>query len=281
MSNFMILLAIIALIAFYIIYLFNSVITLRNRTHEAWSDIDVQLKRRYDLIPNLVESVRGYAKHEEGVFTKVTQARASAMSAQGAGQQAQAENMLKDALKSLFAVVESYPELKANTNFLKLQEDLKDTENKIEASRRFYNGNVRDFNTLIQKFPNNMIAGQLGFKQFEFFDIADAAQRENVKVDFNQAPQTATPPNSAPPTPQVETPAPAAPAAPTPAVAPAPTAEAPAPAVSTPPPVTSAPETPTPAPTPAPTEAPKADAPVAPTETAPATAPKDDSKPAA
>lgn len=180
----MILLFVVAAIAFYVIFLYNSVITLKNRTQEAWSDIDVQLKRRYNLIPNLVETVKGYAKHEEGVFTKVTEARAKAMSAQGAAEQAQAENMLKDALKSLFAVVENYPELKANANFLKLQEELKDTEDKIEAARRFYNGNVRDFNTKIQKFPNNIIAGQLGFSDFDFFEIGDASQRENVKVDF-------------------------------------------------------------------------------------------------
>jgi LemA protein len=186
MEILMIVLLVVAVIAFYVIFLYNGVITLKNRTEEAYADIDVQLKRRYDLIPNLVSTVKGYATHEEGVFTKVTEARASAISAEGAAAQAKAENMLKDALKSLFAVVENYPELKANENFLKLQEDLKDTEDKIEAARRFYNGNVRDFNTKIQKFPNNIIAGQLGFSDFEFFEIGDEGEKEVPKVDFKK-----------------------------------------------------------------------------------------------
>ncbi len=218
----MLLLLLVAAISFYVIFLYNSVITLKNRTQEAWSDIDVQLKRRYDLIPNLVESVKGYAKHEDSVFQKVTEARAKAMSAQGAAEHAQAENVLKDTLKSLFAVAEAYPELKANTNFLKLQEELSDTENKVEGARRFYNGNVRDFNTKIQSFPNNLIAGQLGFTAFEFFEIQDAAQKDAVKVDFSQ-------PVAAPSQPAVTPAQPATPAQPV-AAAPAPEQKPAAPA---------------------------------------------------
>jgi LemA protein len=131
------------------------------------------MKRRYDLIPNLIETVKGYAKHEEGVFTKVTEARANAMNAQSAGEQAAAQNMLSDTLKSLFAVSENYPQLRASDNFLELQRELTDAEDKIQASRRFYNGNVRDFNTKTQVFPNNLIAGLLGFKDREFFDAPD------------------------------------------------------------------------------------------------------------
>ncbi|MFA6512293.1 MAG: LemA family protein [Patescibacteria group bacterium] len=187
MSNILwYILGLIVLAAFWLIGVYNGLIQLRNRVDEAWSDIDVQLKRRYDLIPNLVETVKGYAKHEEGVFTKVTEARANAMQPHGQKDQAQAENMLEGALKSLFAVAESYPDLKANTNFAKLQDELTDTENKVQASRRFYNGNVRDFNTKIQVFPNTLVASMLGFKKYEFFEVADAAERENVKVSFDK-----------------------------------------------------------------------------------------------
>lgn len=179
-----IIIGIIALAILWLIGVYNGLIRLRNQTDEAWSDIDVQLKRRYDLIPNLIETVKGYAKHESQLFEKVTQARTQAMGATGIAEKGQAENMLSGTLKSLFAVSENYPELKANENFLKLQDELSDTENKIQASRRFYNGNVRDFNTKIQVFPNNMIATPLGFKAYEFFEVDEAAEREPVKVQF-------------------------------------------------------------------------------------------------
>jgi LemA protein len=163
---------------------YNSLIRAKNRTDEAWSDIDVQLKRRYNLIPNLVETVKGYAKHERELFEKVTQARTTAMGAQTPTEKAQAENVLSGTLKSLFAVAENYPDLKANQNFLELQRELTDTENKIQAARRFYNGNVRDFNIKIQKFPNNLVAGVLGFKKRDFFELEEEAAREPVKVSF-------------------------------------------------------------------------------------------------
>lgn len=178
-----ILLAAVAVVVIWLIYVFNRLIVLKNRTQEAFSDIDVQLKRRHDLIPNLVETVKGYAQHEQGVFERVTEARANAISAQGVEQKAKAENMLTDTLKSIFAVAENYPDLKASQNFLQLQDELSDTENKIQAARRFYNGNVRDFNTSIEVFPTNFIAGILGFSKFEFFE-AETTERENVKVSF-------------------------------------------------------------------------------------------------
>lgn len=176
----------IAAIVLWFIAVYNGLIRLRNQTKEAWADIDVQLKRRYDLIPNLVETVKGYATHERELFEKVSAARSAAMGASGVAEKGQAENALAGTLKSLFAVAEAYPDLKANQNFLKLQDELSDTENKIQAARRFYNGNVRDFNTKIQVFPNNMIAGMLGFKEFEFFELGegDQAAKEPVKVQF-------------------------------------------------------------------------------------------------
>ncbi|MEA3464111.1 MAG: LemA family protein [Patescibacteria group bacterium] len=186
-TTLLIILGIIIVIALAIIIMYNSLIRLKNRVHEAWSDIDVQLKRRYDLIPNLIETVKGYASHEKETLEKVVQARNAAMQAQsggGAKEVAKAENMLSSTLKSIFALSESYPDLKANQNFLELQRELSDTENKIQASRRFYNGNVRDFNTKIQVFPTNMIAGTLNFKAREFFEIEEARERENVKVKF-------------------------------------------------------------------------------------------------
>jgi len=179
----LILLAIIVVIAVWIIAMYNGLIRLRNRVDEAWSDISVQLKRRYDLIPNLVNTVKGYAAHEKEVFEKVTEARTRAMGAGTAGDKAQAENMLSGALKSLFAVAEAYPDLKANQNFLELQRELTDTEDKIQASRRFYNGNVRDFNIKIEIFPSNLIAGMLNFTKREFFGI-DEGEKEPVKVEF-------------------------------------------------------------------------------------------------
>ena len=162
---------------------YNRLVTLRNRAKEAWSDINVQLKRRHDLIPNLVETVKGYAAHEKEVFEKVTEARAKAISAQTLTEKGQAENMLSGALKSLFAVAESYPELKASQNFLELQRELSDTEDKVQAARRFYNGNVRDLNTQIETFPTNVIAGSFGFQKMEFFEIGEA-EKEPVSVKF-------------------------------------------------------------------------------------------------
>jgi LemA protein len=178
-----ILLVVAALIVFWIIGTYNGLIRLKNQVDEAWSDIDVQLKRRYDLIPNLVNTVKGYATHESGVFTQIADARAAAMGAKTPADKAQAENALAGTLKTLFAVAEAYPELKANENFLKLQDELSDTENKIQASRRFYNGNVRDFNTKIMVFPTNLIAGMLGFQKREFFEIGDG-ERANPTVQF-------------------------------------------------------------------------------------------------
>ena len=171
----------------YVIGIYNGLIKKRVRCEEGWSDIDVQLKRRYNLIPNLVESVKGYAKHEKDTFENVTKARTAAMSNNGTpGEQAHTENMLAGALKSLFAVAENYPKLQANQNFLDLQQQLADTEDKIQASRRFYNGTVRDFNTATQVFPKNIIAGMFNFQKREFFEIEDEEQRKNVKVDFSE-----------------------------------------------------------------------------------------------
>ncbi len=178
-----IILGIIAVAAIWGVAIYNGLIRLKNRVDEAWSDIDVQLKRRYDLIPNLVNTVKGYASHEKEVFEKVTEARTKAMGAQSTGDKAQAENTLSQTLKSLFAVAEAYPDLKANQNFLELQRELTDTEDKVQASRRFYNGNVRDFNTKIQVFPNNVFAGMLGFSAREFFE-AEGGEKEPVKVEF-------------------------------------------------------------------------------------------------
>lgn len=182
-----IILAVVVLVGGWLVMTYNGLIKKRNQVDEAWSDIDVQLKRRYDLIPNLIATVKGYAAHESDTFQKVTEARANAIKAEQSGdpkQQGQAENMLTGALKSLFAVAENYPELKANENFLQLQDELSDTENKIQASRRFYNGNVRDFNTKVQVFPTNLIAGMLGFKAREFFEIDDSEERKVPEVKF-------------------------------------------------------------------------------------------------
>ncbi len=165
----------LVVVALAVIALYNRLIVLRNRVDNAWAQIEVQLKRRYDLIPNLVNTVKGYASHEAGVFEAVTQARANAINAQGVEAQAQAENMLSGALKSLFAVAEAYPDLKANTNFLDLQAQLTDTENKIAYSRQFYNDSVMSFNTAIQSFPANMLAGMFGFSAREYFEAEPAA----------------------------------------------------------------------------------------------------------
>lgn len=179
----LILLIVLAAFVLYIITAYNSLVRFKNRASEAWSDIDVQLKRRYDLIPNLVSTVKGYAAHESGVFEKVTEARAKAMSATGVADKGEAENMLTGALKSVFAIAEAYPDLKANQNFLELQRELSDTENKIQAARRFYNGNVMELNTKIEMFPSNIIAGMFNFAKREFFEIEED-EKEPVKVEF-------------------------------------------------------------------------------------------------
>lgn len=179
-----IILAIAVVLVAWGVGIYNSLITLKNRVKEAWSDIDVQLKRRYDLIPNLIETVKGYMQHEASVFTKVTEARSMAMQATGTADKAKAENVLSESLKSLFAVAEGYPELKASQNFSQLQDEIADTENKIQASRRFYNGQVRDFNTKIQVFPNNFFANLMHFTAFDFFEIENKEEKENVKVQF-------------------------------------------------------------------------------------------------
>lgn len=184
MSPLLLVLISVGVIAFWLIVTYNGLITSRNRVDEAWSDIDVQLKRRYDLIPNLVSTVKGYAAHEAGTLEKVITARNAAMSAAGPHDKAEAENMLSGTLKSLFALSENYPDLKANTNFLNLQQELTDTENKVLASRRFYNGNVRDFNTKLQVFPTNLIASALGFTKREFFEVDSPEERKNVQVSF-------------------------------------------------------------------------------------------------
>ncbi len=181
-----ILIGVVALVILWLIYAYNRFVTLTNRTEEAWSDIDVQMKRRYDLIPNLVETVKGYASHEAGTLQKVTEARTKAMGAQTVAQHAEAENMLTGALKSLFAVSEAYPDLKANTNFVELQRELSDTENKIQAARRFYNSVVQELQNALEMFPSNIVGSVFGFKTREFFQLneAEAAAREPVKVQF-------------------------------------------------------------------------------------------------
>ncbi len=175
----------IALVAFAIVT-YNSLVKLRIRVKEAWADIDVQLKRRYDLVPNLVESVKGYMTHEKEVFEKVTEARTKAMGAVDAKDKIEAENQFGQTLKTLFAVAENYPELKANQNFIELQRELVDTEDKIQAARRFYNANVRDLNTAVKVFPKNIFASIFGFKEEALFEITESAEREAVKVDFQK-----------------------------------------------------------------------------------------------
>lgn len=187
MTSVIIILVILAVIVLWFVALYNKFVRLRTQADEAWSDIDVQLKRRYDLIPNLVETVKGYASHEANTLQQVTEARTKAMGAQTVEEHAQAENMLTGALKSLFAVSESYPDLKANQNFLDLQRELTDTENKIQASRRFFNTTVRDLNVAVESFPSNVVAGMFSFGKREFFELdeSEAAEAKNpVKVDF-------------------------------------------------------------------------------------------------
>jgi len=179
-----ILLGVLGVAVIWFIAIYNGFVRLINRVKEAWADIDVQLKRRYDLIPNLVETVKGYATHEREAFENVTKARAMALGAQGLEEKGKAENMLTGALKSVFAIAEAYPQLKANENFLELQRELSDTENKIQAARRFYNGNVRDLNIGVETFPKNIIANMFKFSKMEFFQLEEGETREPVKVSF-------------------------------------------------------------------------------------------------
>ena len=181
-----IILIVIVLILLWAIYAYNHIVRMVNRAKEAWADIEVQLKRRYDLIPNLVNTVKGYATHESSAFENVTKARSLAMGAGGTlADKGAAENALSGALKSVFAIAEAYPDLKANQNFLGLQNELSDTENKIQAARRFYNSNVRDLNTSIESFPGNIVAGMFHFTKMEFFDLGDNDAAQNpVEVKF-------------------------------------------------------------------------------------------------
>lgn len=196
----------IALIAVLAIITYNSLVTLRNKCREGWADIDTQLKRRYDLIPNLVETVKGYASHESQTFEKVTQARTAAMNAQTAEEKEKAENMISSALKTIFALAENYPDLKANQNFLDLQKNLAGIEEQLQLSRRYYNATVRDFNTKLEVFPNNLIAGPLGFKAETFFQATDE-EKKNVAVSFKEEAPKNTQPQApqTPPAPPTET----------------------------------------------------------------------------
>jgi len=187
MNLLYILLAVLAVVVLWFVIGYNGFVKLRNRAKEAWSDISVQLKRRYDLIPNLVNAVKGYASHEQGTLEKVIQARNKAMQAQGTAEKAQAENILSGTLKTLFALSEAYPDLKANTNFLELQRELTDTEDKIQASRRFYNTNVRDLNIKVESFPANLIAKMFKFHKMDLFELTESersAAQNPPKVEF-------------------------------------------------------------------------------------------------
>lgn len=184
-SNFINIIAIAVIaVVLWIIFTYNGFIRRRYRIKEAWSDIEVQLKRRYDLIPNLTETVKGYMAHEKNVFENVVKARAAALGVSSKTEKAGAENALTNTLKTLFAVSENYPELKANANFLDLQRELADTENKIQAARRFYNGNAMDYNAKIEVFPANLIAGMFGFTKEEFFGLEKEEEKEPIKVSF-------------------------------------------------------------------------------------------------
>jgi LemA protein len=179
-----IVLGIVILVVLWAIFAFNSLVRLVNRAKEAWADINVQLKRRYDLIPNLVETVKGYAEYEKSAFQAVTEARAKALGAQTVKEKEEAENMVSSALKSIFAIAEAYPQLRAVESFTKLQDELSDTENKIQAARRFYNGNVRDLNTKLETFPTNILAPIFNFKKMEFFELTEEAAKNPVSVKF-------------------------------------------------------------------------------------------------
>jgi LemA protein len=177
--------AVAAAVVLYAVSIYNRLVRLRNTSQSAWSDIDVQLKKRYDLVPNLVETVKGYAAHEQGLFQKVTEARTAAMRAAGPAETARAENQFRDTLKSLFAVAEAYPDLKANASFVQLQAQLKELEDGIESARRYYNAVVRDFNTAVEQFPSNLVASQFKFAPRDFFELEEpAAERKPVKVSF-------------------------------------------------------------------------------------------------
>ena len=184
MTILWIVLIVVGIPLLWVIFSYNKLIRFRNRVQEAWSDIQVQLKRRYNLIPNLVETVKGYMEHEEKVLTKITEARSKAQQAEDVKEQEKAENMLSSTLKSLFAVAEDYPDLKADENFRELQREITDTENKIQAARRFYNTNVRDYNTSIQTFPTNIIANIFGFSEQDLFEIENPEEAEPVDVEF-------------------------------------------------------------------------------------------------
>ena len=185
MIAILVFLGVIVLVIAFAIAIYNKLIRLRNTVKSSWSDIDVQLKKRYDLVPNLVETVKGYAAHEKSTFENVTKARSMAMQATTPAEMAKAENMFRDTLKSLFALAEAYPELKANTNFLQLQSQLQDLENNIESARRYYNAVVRDYNITIESFPSNLIANQFNFKKEELFQLeAPEVERKAVKVSF-------------------------------------------------------------------------------------------------
>jgi len=184
MSITLILVIILVVLGLLLASIYNLLVRSRNRAKEAWADIDVQLKRRYDLIPNLVEAVRGYAAHEREVLENVIKARSTAMGAHSIKEHGQAENMLSGALKSLFALSENYPQLRAVESFTKLQDELADTENKIQAARRFYNTNVMTLNTKVEQFPTNIVANMFGFKKADFFELNEEAAREPVKVNF-------------------------------------------------------------------------------------------------
>jgi len=184
MNIFNLIIIIVIAVILWFVFTYNGLVRRRYRVKEAWSDIDVQLKRRYDLIPNLVETVKGYAIHEKEAFENVTKARAMALGAQTINEKGKAENMLSSALKSIFAIAEAYPQLRAIESFVKLQDELSDTENKIQAARRFYNGNVMDYNTKIETFPTNLIAGTFGFGKEEFFQLEEEEAKEPVKVKF-------------------------------------------------------------------------------------------------
>jgi LemA protein len=193
MSGTIIIIIIVVVLAFIIVWIYNRLVRAKVRVDEAWSDITIQLKRRYDLIPNLVNTVKGYAAHEKTVFEDVTEARAQALSAQTVSEAAKADNQFQTALKSLFAVAENYPDLKANQSFQQLQAELVDTEDKIQAARRFYNGAARDLNVKIQTFPTNIFASMMGFKTRDFFDVDEgqaAAVNQPVNVDFSDKSKT-------------------------------------------------------------------------------------------
>lgn len=184
MSALLILLVIIAVLILMFVGIYNGLVKLRNTSEQAWSDVDVQLKRRYDLVPNLVETVKGYASHEKDTFEKVVQARNQAMQATSPGDKAQAENFLQSTLKSLFALAEAYPELKANQNFIQLQTELSNIEEQIQLARRYYNAVVRDLNTKIESVPSNIVANMFNFQKKEFFEIESAEERKAPQVSF-------------------------------------------------------------------------------------------------